>query len=248
MGQALPSKVTIIACPIQRIPGTLDKTTKWLKEALAYEFQDSDLLRQALTHRSAPGTSNERLEFLGDAVLQVTITEFVFRARAGAEEGQLSRLRSSLVKDSTLAEIATAIGLGDYILLGPGEKKSGGRRRNSILADTLEALFGAVFLDRGIEAAGRVIFRAFGERLVELPDTAELRDPKSRLQEWLQGRKIPLPVYQLEKTSGKAHRQTFQVKCEVPDLDATTSGQGSTLRDAEQQAAQLMLEIIERLR
>jgi len=222
----------------------LEKAANWLKESLDYEFQDEGLLRQSLTHRSAPGASNERLEFLGDSVLQVTISEVVFRARAGADEGELSRLRSSLVKDTTLAEIASELGVGTYLILGPGEKKSGGYRRASILADTLEAIFAAVFLDRGIEAAAGVIYKAFGERLSDFPDKADLRDPKSQLQEWLQSRRLALPDYQLEKTSGKAHKQVFHVSCSIAELDRKTAGQGSTRRDAEQVAAESMLQLV----
>jgi ribonuclease-3 len=145
------------------------------------------------------------------------------------------------VKDATLAEIAGDIGLGAHLILGPGEKKSGGHRRASILADALEAIFGAVFLDRGIDAATRVIYKALGERLSNIPDEADLRDPKSQLQEWLQSRRLALPVYQLEKTHGKAHRQTFYVSCSIGDVDKKTSGEGSTRRDAEQVAARSML-------
>lgn len=222
----------------------MDKATPWLRQSLDYEFQDAGLLRQALTHRSASGPNNERLEFLGDSVLQVTISELVFRARAEADEGQLSRLRSSLVKDTTLAEIASGIGIGEHIILGPGEKKTGGHRRASILADALEALFGAVFLDRGIVAAARVIHTAFGDRINEIPDEAELRDPKSQLQELLQSRKLALPDYQLVKTSGKAHKQIFAVSCSIPELDVSTAGNGSTRRDAEQNAAREMLDLV----
>ena len=222
----------------------MDKAAPWLKQCLNYEFQDDGLLRQALTHRSASGPNNERLEFLGDSVLQVTISELVFRARAEADEGQLSRLRSSLVKDTTLAEIASEIGIGEHIILGPGEKKTGGHRRASILADALEALFGAVFLDRGIAAAATVIHSAFADRISNIPDEADMRDPKSRLQEMLQARKLALPDYQLENTSGKVHKQIFAVSCSIPELDVSTPGTGSTRRDAEQEAAQAMLDLV----
>lgn len=224
----------------------MDKAATWLKKNLAYSFRDPQLLLQALTHRSAPGPNNERLEFLGDSVLQLTISEVVFRDSAGASEGQLSRLRSSLVRDATLAEIAGEIGLGEFLLLGPGEKKTGGHRRASIQADTLEAIFGAVFLDGGLDAAGKVIFKAFGQRLHEMPHAEDLRDPKSRLQEWLQSRRLDLPVYELEKTTGKAHKQTFTVSCRVATVADCTEGQGGTRRDAEQTAAQLMLKQLAR--
>jgi ribonuclease-3 len=213
----------------------LDKAAAWLKQSLAYTFDDDALLRRALTHRSSPGPNNERLEFLGDAVLQLVISELVFEKTKDASEGQLSRLRSTLVKDTTLAEVAEALGIGEHLTLGSGEKKSGGHRRSSILADALEAIFGAVYIDAGLEGARQIIHRAYGA----------LRDPKSRLQELLQGRNLALPDYKIEKTSGKAHKQTFDVICSIPELDAVTSGTGASRRDAEQEAALAMLEKIE---
>lgn len=223
----------------------MEKAAAWLKENLDYEFADGELLQRALTHRSAAGRNNERLEFLGDSVLQLVVSELVFGERPDANEGRLSRLRSTLVKDSTLSEIATDVGLGEHLLLGSGEKKSGGHRRASILADALEALFGAVYLDSGFEAARRIVHTAFGERINELPEGGELRDPKSRLQELLQGRQLPLPVYNMENVSGKAHKQFFEVSCSIPARDVRTAGAGSTRRDAEQEAAAAMLAAIE---
>jgi len=222
----------------------LETAAAWLKKHFDYEFADSELLRRALTHRSATGRNNERLEFLGDAVLQLVVSEFVFAERTGAREGRLSRLRSSLVKDSTLSQIATELGLGEQLLLGAGEKKTGGHRRASILADALEALFGAVYLDAGFDAARQIVHIAFGERLSELPEGAELRDPKTRLQEFLQGRQLPLPVYTMEKVSGKAHKQFFEVSCAITEPDLRTDGAGTTRRDAEQEAAAAMLAAI----
>ncbi len=223
----------------------MDKTATWLKKSLDYEFKNVQLLEQALTHRSAHGMNNERLEYLGDAVLDFVISEAVYRQRPDATEGVLSRLRSSLVKDSTLAELATDLDVGDYLILGPGEKKSGGHRRASILADALEAIFGAVYLDSGFDEAQRVIHNAFAGRLVEIPDSAERRDPKTRLQELVQSRKIALPNYRVEKVEGKAHQQTFNVRCTIEELDASTTGQGTTRRDAEQESAVHMLALIE---
>ncbi len=223
----------------------MDKTATWLKKSLDYEFKNVQLLEQALTHRSAHGMNNERLEYLGDAVLDFVISEAVYRQRPDATEGVLSRLRSSLVKDSTLAELATDLDVGDYLILGPGEKKSGGHRRASILADALEAIFGAVYLDSGFDQAQRVIHNAFAGRLVEIPDSAERRDPKTRLQELVQSRKIALPNYRVEKVEGKAHQQTFNVRCTIVELDASTTGQGTTRRDAEQESAVHMLALIE---
>lgn len=223
----------------------MDKAAAWLKKSLAYEFEDEHLLRQALTHRSAPGPNNERLEFLGDAVLQLAISELVFDKTENASEGQLSRLRSTLVKDTTLAEVATFLGIGEHLILGSGEQKSGGHRRSSILADSLEAIFGAVYIDAGFAGARKIIHTAYGDRLHELPEAADLRDPKSRLQEYLQGRKMALPDYAMQKISGKAHNQSFEVSCSIAELDAMTLGKGSTRRDAEQEAALAMLEKID---
>ena len=190
----------------------LDKAESWLKRELGYEFADARLLEKALTHRSAASENNERLEFLGDAVLDFVVSEIVFRSHANAREGDLSRLRSWLVKDTSLADLASALGLGEHLILGSGERKTGGHRRESILADALEAIFGAVYLDAGIDAARAVIERTFGERLQKLPDVEELRDPKTRLQEWMQARALGLPDYDLVNVSGKAHRQQFDVE------------------------------------
>ena len=219
----------------------LDKAETWLRDSLDYEFNDVRLLQQALTHRSAAGENNERLEFLGDAVLDFVISEVVFRSHADAPEGDLSRLRSSLVKDTSLAERAAALGVGEHLILGGGERKTGGHRRESILADALEAIFGAVFLDAGFEAARAVIERAFGERLHDLPAIDELRDPKTRLQEWLQARGLGLPEYELVGVSGKAHRQKFEVSCKTSDGEIATGGTGTTRRNAEQESAAKML-------
>lgn len=219
----------------------MDKAARWLLKTLDYEFQDSDLLRLALTHRSAAGGNNERLEYLGDAVLDTVVSEIIYRQRPDADEGVLSRLRSHLVKDSSLADLAAELGIGRYIVLGPGEKKTGGHRRESILADALEALFGAVYLDAGFEAARKLICRAYGDRLQSLPDGEELRDPKTALQEFLQARQMGLPEYEKEKVSGKAHQQVFEMSCSVEGIEHKTTGTGGSRRDAEQQAAERML-------
>ena len=224
----------------------MDKATAWLKKSLAYTFTDEHLLRQALTHRSASGPNNERLEFLGDAVLQVIVSDIVFMQKPEASEGQLSRLRSSVVRDVTLAEVALELGLGEHVILGSGEKKSGGHRRDSILSDTLEAIFGAVYLDAGFDAARQVICTAYGERLQNMPDGADLRDPKSRLQELLQGRGLALPVYAMKNVTGKAHKQSFEVSCTIPELETATTGRGLTRRDAEQEAALAMLNAVDK--
>ena len=211
----------------------------WLKESLDYAFKDARLLELALTHRSAEGDNNERLEFLGDAVLDFVVSEVLFRSHPIAPEGDLSRLRAALVNERALAEIAGELGLGDHLNLGIGERKSGVHRRDSILADALEAIFGAVYLDAGFEAARVVIEKAYGHRFEEFPDVEALRDPKSRLQEWMQARQMGLPDYELLDVTGKAHRQIFRASCQVGSR--ATTGTGSTRRNAEQEAAASML-------
>ena len=225
---------------------TLSKLRGWATSTLQYEFNSDAFLTQALTHRSASSTNNERLEFLGDAVLDTVISEIVYRQCPQASEGELSRLRSALVKDTSLAELAAQLGLGEHLILGPGEKKAGGHRRASILADALEAVFAAVYLDAGYDMAARVIATAFGDRLENLPDPADLRDPKTRLQEYLQSKRQGLPSYEITDTSGKAHKQSFTVSCSIDSLRKQTSGVGTSRRDAEQNAAEIMLEELER--
>lgn len=217
---------------------------RWLHKTLQYRFDDPGLFSRALTHRSVNGPNNERLEFLGDAVLDFVISEALFALRPEADEGDLSRLRASLVKDSSLAGIASDLGIGEFLILGSGERKSGGHRRESILADALEALFGAIYLDAGFDAAKAVIEKIFAERLTGLPDAKELRDPKTRLQEWLQARQLSLPKYELLDVSGKDHKQRFAVSCSVAELSQITSGTASSRRKAEQKAARAMLEIL----
>ncbi|MGI9248276.1 MAG: ribonuclease III [Woeseiaceae bacterium] len=219
----------------------MEKAESWLYKTLQYRFEDAGLFNQALTHRSAAGRNNERLEFLGDAVLDFVISDAIYKARPGAAEGDLSKLRSSLVKDTSLAALATDLGLGEYLILGSGEKKTGGHRRESILADALEAVFGAIFLDNGIDAAKDIIERVFASRLLELPDADDLRDPKTRLQEWTQARGIGLPVYDLVGVTGKAHKQRFDVSCTIGETSGVTRGESTTRRKAEQKAAAEML-------
>lgn len=221
----------------------MDKARSWLSKTLDYSFSDPELLEQALTHRSAPGSSNERLEFLGDAVLDVVVSESLYRSHPTASEGDLSRLRASLVRDSSLAALASELDLGDYLILGSGEKKSGGHRRESILADAFEALLGAIYLDSDFETTAGVILRVIGDRLDALPHADELRDPKTRLQEWLQARQMGLPAYELVNVSGKAHRQRFEVSCTV-ESGETALGQGTSRRSAEQQSAAGMLQLL----
>lgn len=220
----------------------IQKAEIWLKKSLDYEFRDTGLLEQALTHRSAPGPNNERLEFLGDAVLGFVISEVVFRSHPLAPEGDLSRLRSSLVRDASLAGLATDLGIGDYLIMGAGERKTGGHRRDSILADALEALLGAVYLDAGFDAARKLIERVFGSRLIDFPTVEELRDPKTKLQEWLQARRMGLPRYDLAEVTGEAHRQRFEVSCNIAGIETSTRGSGTSRRSAEQESAEKMLQ------
>ncbi len=220
---------------------TLDKAAAWLKATLDYQFENPVLLAQALTHRSAAGPSNERLEFLGDAVLNVVVAEAVFRAKPFADEADLTRLRASIVRDRTLAEVAVELGIGKFLVLGSGEKKTGGHHRESILAGAVEALFGAVYLDADFAVTRAIVGRALGARLCELPDPQALRDPKTCLQEWLQSRGLALPEYELVAVTGKAHRQVIEVLCRIEGHAVPTPGSGPSRRSAEQDAASRML-------
>jgi ribonuclease-3 len=218
----------------------LDNAERWLSKTLGYSFSDVGLLQQALTHRSAPGASNERLEFLGDAILDIVISEVLFHSLPDAPEGDLSRLRASLVRDTSLAGVAAELGIGEQLILGSGERKTGGHRRQSILADALEALFGAVYLDSDFDTVAELIRGIFRDKLEELPHADDLRDPKTRLQEWLQARGASPPDYELVDVTGKAHQQHFEVRCLVPDREPAP-GEGRSRRSAEQQAARRML-------
>ena len=205
---------------------------------LDYRFNQGELLRQALTHRSYGGSNNERLEFLGDSVLNCVTATRLYHLYGKAAEGELSRMRAHLVKEATLSDIAVALKLGDYLLLGEGELKSGGFRRPSILADTLEAIFGAIYLDGGFAEIERVI-NALYEPLVKTLDPKTLgKDPKTLLQEYLQGRKIALPQYNMVTISGEAHEQHFKVECIIPVLNIRALGEGGSRRSAEQSAAE----------
>jgi ribonuclease-3 len=220
----------------------VDPAARWLAERLGVEFTDPGLLVRALTHRSHGGANNERLEYLGDAVLTFVVAEMLFRRFPDASEGELSRFRASLVSGEALAAIAARLGLGEQLRLGEGEMKSGGRRRATILADGLEAVFGAVYLDQGLGSARRVAERLFDQMLADLPSAAELKDPKTRLQEWLQGRGQAPPSYNVLEVSGEPHEQRFRVRCEVPALALSAEADGSSRRRAEQEAAQRILE------
>lgn len=217
-----------------------------LEKALGYTFAEPQLLRQALTHRSAGSRNNERLEFLGDAILGCVIAEELYGRYPRAREGELSRLRATLVRRESLAEIALVLELGRYLKLGSGERKSGGHQRDSILADALEALFGAIYLDSGFSATRSCILALFADKLDSLSGAASLKDAKTRLQEHLQAQRKPLPEYTVTDVSGEAHAQSFRVACVVRDIDVEPSlGEGSSRRQAEQVAAARMLALLE---
>ena len=218
---------------------------RWVRERLGHEPRDLGLFRAALTHRSATGPNNERLEFLGDAVLNLLIAHRLYEAFPQAAEGELSRLRARVVSREPLAEVALGLGLGEMLQLGSGELSSGGFRRESILADALEALCGAVFLDGGLAAAERLVVRLFTGTIEALPRAEALKDPKTRLQEYLQSRSLTLPRYAILAIEGEQHAQTFEVSCEVPALGRRAQGRGSSRRRAEQEAAERMLSEIE---
>lgn len=215
-----------------------------LEKRLGHQFGKPELLVEAVTHRSVLGPNNERLEFLGDSVLNFVVADELFRRRPRDTEGVLSRLRATLVNRPSLAELARELGLGDYLRLGGGELKSGGHRRDSILADGLEAVLGAVFLDGGYEACRALILRMYQERFANLPAAEELKDPKTRLQEYLQGLRRPLPAYQVLDVSGKAHDQVFRVECRVEGVEKATEGVAGSRRQAEQLAAEAMLALL----
>lgn len=208
-----------------------------LTTTLNYSFDDEELIRNALTHRSVSGNNNERLEFLGDSVLNFVIAAELYQRYPEASEGDLSRLRASLVNKDSLAKLASDIGLGDWLYLGSGELKSGGLRRKSILADALEAVFGAVLLDGGYDASQTLILNVYQGLLDDAQDPESLKDAKTRLQEFLQSRRQELPQYELEQVVGKPHAQTFTVRCVISGYELVAIGKGSSRRKAEQCAA-----------
>lgn len=223
----------------------LEDNYQRLEARLGYTYQNKALLELALTHRSYKGANNERLEYLGDAILGYIIAEHLFNRFPNAKEGQLSRLRARLVKGVTLAEIAKEFGLGDYLLMGPGELKSGGYRRESILADALESLIGATYLDAGHDQTRSMVLAWYEERLDSLSLEHTQKDPKTRLQEYLQAYKHHLPNYEVISTEGEAHDQTFRVRCVLSDLEISVEGVGASRRYAEQEAARDALAQIE---
>ena len=218
-------------------------TADSLNTHTGYQFRRKELLEQALTHRSySRNLNNERLEFLGDSILNLVISNHIYLQFEGASEGDLSRIRASLVKQETLADVAREIGLGDHIRLGGGELKSGGFRRASILSDALEALIAAIYLDSDYARTQSVILQLFRDLLQNVDADSNLKDAKTRLQEYLQGRQKELPSYTVEQTSGKSHSQVFTVSCELADLELQSRGKGSSRKKAEQQAAQNILD------
>jgi len=216
-----------------------------LQRTLAYEFKDVSYLELALTHRSKSSNNNERLEFLGDAILGFVVADMLYAHFDQSPEGQLSRFRASLVKKETLAQLARDFSLGDYLLLGSGELKSGGFRRDSILADAMEAILGAIYLDGGLVEARALIERSLTGHLTQLTKTTELKDPKTQLQEYLQARRLPLPEYEVTATLGDEHNQRFEVSCVVSGIEQAIVGTGTSRRKAEQAAARQALDALQ---
>lgn len=220
---------------------TLDPALQRLQQRLAHEFRQPQLLQQALTHRSFSADHNERLEFLGDSVLNLAVASLLYRRLQQQPEGELSRVRANLVKQDTLHRLALDLGLSGLMRLGDGEARSGGHQRPSILADALEALLGAVYLDAGYPVAEALVHRLFDKVEINPRMQAAAKDAKTGLQEWLQGRKMKLPAYQVVATEGAAHQQTFTVECEIAELGLAQRGKGPSRRAAEQAAAAAMM-------
>ena len=222
----------------------MSSRSDWAEKNLRYTFKDPALLDRALTHRSASRDNNERLEYLGDSFLSFATARRLYDLRPQDDEGDLSRARASLVNQATLATIGQRLQLDAQVILGPGELRSGGAQRVAVLADVVEALIGAVLLDGGATAAEALIDLLFAAEFANLPDAATLKDPKTRLQEWLQGNGFRLPIYGVQSVSGRDHEQTFIVTCTVEEKDAHTTGRGSSRRHAEQEAASAMLSVL----
>lgn len=218
---------------------------KKLCKKIGYTFKDTSLLAEAITHRSKHSINNERLEFLGDSVLGYVISSELFRCFPDATEGQLTRGRAVLVKGETLAELALNLDLGDFLQLGPGELKSGGYRRKSILSDAMEAIIGAIYIDGGLEPARKHILKIYKDKLKNISLSEVSKDPKTQLQEIMQARKSPLPQYQIVATSGSDHEQTFEVSCKINGIAKAVKGRGSSRRKAEQDAAKKVLKLLE---
>ena len=217
-------------------------TTSGLQDRLQHRFAQPQLLELALTHRSFSSQHNERLEFLGDSVLNLAVSRMLYTALRDQPEGDLSRVRANLVKQDTLHRLAVDLGLSGLIRLGEGEMRSGGQQRPSILADALEALIGAVLMDAGYDAAEGLVLRLFEKVAISPTMTAAAKDPKTELQEWLQARRMQLPIYRVAGTTGAAHQQTFDVECEITELKQAQRGIGNSRRSGEQAAAAAMLQ------
>ncbi len=216
-----------------------------LQNRLGHRFADVDLLARALTHRSAGSDHIERLEFLGDAVLSLAISSLLFERFSGSDEGDLTRVRAHLVREDTLHKVALAYGLPEVLRLSDGEARGGGAQRPSILADALEAVIGATFVDGGFDAARAMVQRMFGDMTVNTDIASWTKDAKTELQEWLQARRLQVPGYRISATRGQAHAQTFEVECSVPALSLTHTGEGRSRRVAEQEAARRMLDALQ---
>lgn len=212
-----------------------------MTDRIGHVFSDPDLRQRALTHRSAGAKNNERLEFLGDALVNLIVAEALFQRFPRADEGALTRARAQLVREESLAQVARTLALGEQLQLGPGELKSGGFRRDSILADAVEAIIGAIYLDAGFDTCRTRVLDWFEQRLVEMPEGVPEKDPKTRLQEWLQGKGFALPEYRLLRAEGDDHDKTFHVACITVDPPAEAEGDGSSRRQAEQRAALAVL-------
>lgn len=219
----------------------MDARLTALQNRLGYRFTQPELLTRAVTHRSFGADHNERLEFLGDVVLSLAISDLLFERFAGSDEGDLTRVRAHLVREDTLHKVAVLIGLPEVLRLSEGEARGGGAQRPSILADALEAVIGAAYRDGGFEAAQALVQRLFGEVIATTDLDSWSKDAKTELQEWLQARRLPVPAYRIVNTRGQAHAQTFEVECAVPALGLTETGEGRSRRAAEQEAARAML-------
>ncbi|MFM2448360.1 MAG: hypothetical protein RIS44_810 [Pseudomonadota bacterium] len=215
-----------------------------LQARLGHAFEQPALLARALTHRSFGSDHNERLEFLGDAVLSLAISSILFERLAGSDEGDLTRVRAHLVREDSLHKVAVAFGFPDVLRLSDGEARGGGAQRPSILADALEAVIGAVFVDAGFDAVKTVVERMFGDTIANTDLSSWTKDAKTELQEWLQARRLAVPLYRIAATRGQAHAQTFEVECSVPALNLQHSGEGRSRRTAEQEAASRMLDAL----
>ena len=222
----------------------MDQRLDELQARIGHRFRETELLARALTHRSFGADHNERLEFLGDAVLSLAVSSLLFERFAGSDEGDLPRVRAHLVREDSLHRMALQLGLPEVVRLSDGEARGGGAQRASILADALEAVIGAVFLDAGFDAARSLVQRLFGEVIAGTEIGSWAKDAKTELQEWLQARRLPVPTYRIAATRGQAHAQTFEVECSVPALGLTQAGEGRSRRQAEQEAARKMLDVL----